>query len=237
MCTEIYHRITQTTVRNKLVNGSDNICRYRGKKLGEKKKGLPISNMVWFWNKIRTGWFHNWRNKSTFHLWPRDISGVFYLFCHVSSPSLFLRDLLLQIQALAKLIYSFPIHSFHSLDNISPYEPGLCLAVDIKCPYSVIKNGITVSEETILTFKFFQHTSLSKSNLNMYINIIPKQTKILNSWVFYMYDISHINSEQQHNQRPILFISEKKVWILILLCTSYEIFGKSQVSISLFPGV
>lgn len=53
----------------------------------------------------------------------------------------------------------------------------------------------------------------------------------------YMYDISHINSEQQHNQRPILFISEKKVWILILLCTSYEIFGKLQVSISLFPGV
>lgn len=34
----------------------------------------------------------------------------------------------------------------------------------------------------------------------MYMNILPKQTKILNSWVFYTYDISHINSEQQHNQ-------------------------------------
>lgn len=49
MCTEIYHRITQTTVRNKLVNGSDKICGYRGKKLGEKKKGPPTSNMVWFY--------------------------------------------------------------------------------------------------------------------------------------------------------------------------------------------
>lgn len=98
------------------------------------------------------------------------------------------------------------------------------------------KKCVIVFAETILIFKF--STSLTKCNLNNYININAKQTRILNSWMFYIYDISKLTqSSNMVKQRPFLFISENKVYILILLRTSFEILGKSQISLSLFPGL
>ena len=127
----------------------------------EKKKhegSTYLNHGLILQNEFLSEWFHNWRNKSTFHLWFRYISGVFYLaYLMIYFITIFiLESFYYKTKTFEKLIFlsfafpslflslSIPFHSipFHS---IPLHSTPLIRHHDSLWAGSVPSNGHTMS--------------------------------------------------------------------------------------------